>query len=231
MKDILLWVVLPLILAEVVLVGPWLAERLLRWAACGLPIEYRQRYTEDWLGELDAVPGSLTKLAFAVRILIRVPGTERALTGRDAVWTLIAKRLMSLLVNGLLLIVQFLLGLVIKVSRPTVAEAIRKRQTGRNWQLTRVDTPGLSVDFVPAYRPAYRESAPLDGILPPAATAKLRILDVHTVKQLVKLYERFGEVALRDLYAFTDAQFEQIRLVVQTVLTERYRASRRRSTP
>ena len=113
----------PLVLAEVVLVGPWLAERLLRWAACGLPIEYRQRFTEDWLGELDAVPGSLTKLAFAVRVLIRVPSTERALTGRDAVWTLVDKRLMSLLVNGLLLVVQFLLGLVVRVSRPTVAEA------------------------------------------------------------------------------------------------------------
>jgi hypothetical protein len=228
MKDILLWGVLPLVLAEVVLVGPWLAERLLRWAACGLPIEYRQRFTEDWLGELDAVPGSLTKLAFAVRVLIRVPSTERALTGRDAVWTLVAKRLMSLLVNGLLLVVQFLLGLVVKVSRPTVAEAIRQRQNERLFQLTRVDTPGLSVDFVPAFR---LESAPLGGILHPATTAKLRILDVHTVRQLVKLYEGVGEVALRDLYAFTDHQFEEIRLVVQTVLTERFRASRRRSTP
>ena len=71
---------------------------------------YRQRFTEDWLGELDAVPGSLTKLAFAVRVLIRVPSTERALTGRDAVWTLVAKRRCRF-VNGLLLVVQFLLGL------------------------------------------------------------------------------------------------------------------------
>jgi hypothetical protein len=47
---------------------------------------------EDWLGELDAVPGSLTKLAFAIRVVISVPATQRVLTGRDALWVEITRR-------------------------------------------------------------------------------------------------------------------------------------------
>jgi hypothetical protein len=67
-KDILLAVTIPLILAEV---GPWcgwLAARLLPWAA-------RLRYgdteraavrLEEWSGDLDGIPGQLTKLAYAI---------------------------------------------------------------------------------------------------------------------------------------------------------------------
>jgi len=66
-KDILLAVIIPLILAEI---GPWcgwLAARLLPWAA-------RLRYgdtdraavrLEEWSGDLNDIPGQLTKLAYA----------------------------------------------------------------------------------------------------------------------------------------------------------------------
>jgi hypothetical protein len=101
MKDLFLWLILPLVLAEAVLVAPWLAERLLRWGARRLPEEYQVRYVDDWLGELDAVPGSLLKLAFAIRVLVGVPATERALTGRDALWVMVAMRLLTLLITGL----------------------------------------------------------------------------------------------------------------------------------
>jgi hypothetical protein len=96
MKDLFLWVILPLALAEAVLVGPWISERLLRWGTRWLPDEYQERYVEDWLGELDAVPGSLFKLGFAIRVLLTVPATQRALTGRDALWVLVVKRLLVL---------------------------------------------------------------------------------------------------------------------------------------
>jgi hypothetical protein len=108
-KTIFLLVVLPAILAEALLVGPWVAERLLRWGARWLPEESRQRYTEDWLGELDAVPGSLTKLGFAIQVLLRVPATQRALTDRDVLWVLVAKRLLASGGAGLLMVVAMVL--------------------------------------------------------------------------------------------------------------------------
>jgi hypothetical protein len=40
MKELFLWVILPLVLAEAVLIGPWLAEQLLRWGARALPAEF-----------------------------------------------------------------------------------------------------------------------------------------------------------------------------------------------
>jgi hypothetical protein len=50
---------LPLLLAELTEVAPWLAARLLGWATRALPVEYRTRYEQEWLGELEAVPGKL----------------------------------------------------------------------------------------------------------------------------------------------------------------------------
>lgn len=67
-KDLLLVVIIPLILTEV---GPWcgwLAARLLTWAA-----KLRYGNTEraavrlqEWSGDLDDIPGQLTKLAYAI---------------------------------------------------------------------------------------------------------------------------------------------------------------------
>jgi hypothetical protein len=124
MKDIFLWVILPLILAEALLVGPWISERLLRWGTRWLPEEYRERYITDWLGELDVVPGSLFKLGFAIRVLLSVPATHRALTGRDALWVVIAKRLLALAVTGLLMAAMVLVRLRNQMrSNPERAEA------------------------------------------------------------------------------------------------------------
>ena len=101
MNSLFLLVIIPLIVAEVHLVGPWVAERLLRWGTRWLPEKYRERYVDDWLGELDMVPGSLFKLAFAIRVLVRVPATERELTGRDALWLVVIKRLLAVALLGL----------------------------------------------------------------------------------------------------------------------------------
>jgi len=144
MKDIFLWVVLPLILAEAVLVGPWIAERLLRWGTRWLPEEYRERYTADWLGELDAVPGSLFKLGFAIRVLLSVPATERALTGRDALWVLITKRLLDLAATGLVMAVMAFTRLGGQLrSNPERAEAFEQRI---KQQFTRPPKPSWTTD-------------------------------------------------------------------------------------
>lgn len=108
MKGLFLWVILPVVLAEAVLIGPWLAERLLHWGARALPAEFRTRYVEDWLGELDAVPGSLTKLAFAIRVVISVPATQRVLTGRDALWVEVTRRFLAAAIATLLALLRLL---------------------------------------------------------------------------------------------------------------------------
>jgi hypothetical protein len=84
--SILLLVFLPLALQEFGELAPWMAERLLKRGTRWLPPAYREQYEQDWLGELDTIPGKITKLGFTFRVLVRVPATERALTGRDALW-------------------------------------------------------------------------------------------------------------------------------------------------
>jgi hypothetical protein len=51
----------------------WLAERLLRRAARYLPSAFHQRYLDEWLGDLDTVPGKLAKLGWALKRLAEAP--------------------------------------------------------------------------------------------------------------------------------------------------------------
>jgi hypothetical protein len=75
-------IVLPLLITEFTELGPWLAERLVRRSVRMLPPEHRDRYTDEWLAELDVVPGKLSKLIVAVRLALRVPATSLAVQGR-----------------------------------------------------------------------------------------------------------------------------------------------------
>jgi dolichol-phosphate hexosyltransferase len=67
---VLLAILLPLALNEAGALAPWLAERLLSWTAArlGTP-DARERYGEEWLANLDHVPGQLTKLLWALGLL------------------------------------------------------------------------------------------------------------------------------------------------------------------
>jgi lipopolysaccharide/colanic/teichoic acid biosynthesis glycosyltransferase len=61
----------------------WLAEFIVTRASRRLPLSVRERYRNEWLGELDALPGSwLSALVFAVSVRLGVPGTRRELAGR-----------------------------------------------------------------------------------------------------------------------------------------------------
>jgi glutamate synthase domain-containing protein 3 len=70
---------LPLLLSELTECSPWLAARLIQRAANRLGPPYRARYEEEWLAELNEVPGNLTKLAMAVQVLVRARATSREL--------------------------------------------------------------------------------------------------------------------------------------------------------
>lgn len=71
---VLLAVILPLVLNEAGELAPWLAKRVVRWTANRLGTsEARERYREEWLGNLEHVPGKFTKLLWAFGLLGSVP--------------------------------------------------------------------------------------------------------------------------------------------------------------
>jgi GT2 family glycosyltransferase len=82
MVGVLLFIVLTviptLVLSEFTYLSPWLAERLVRWAAnrLGDP-DASERYREEYLASLNAVPGKLTKLGAAFWYLVGVPQMRR----------------------------------------------------------------------------------------------------------------------------------------------------------
>jgi exopolysaccharide biosynthesis polyprenyl glycosylphosphotransferase len=77
------WIVVPLVLSEFADWCPRFGEWIVRGAARRLPREHQDRYSEEWLGELDAVPGKVSKLVFAVGILSRGRAISDALEGAD----------------------------------------------------------------------------------------------------------------------------------------------------
>ena len=74
-------VVVPMLVNEFTDWLPWLSARLVGAAARMLPSAVRPRYTDEWLAELDATPGKLSKLAVAIRIFVRAPATSAAISG------------------------------------------------------------------------------------------------------------------------------------------------------
>jgi lipopolysaccharide/colanic/teichoic acid biosynthesis glycosyltransferase len=74
-------VLVPMLVNEFTDWLPWFAERLVGAAARTLPSAVRPRYTEEWLGELDATPGKLSKLVVAIRIFVRAPATAVIISG------------------------------------------------------------------------------------------------------------------------------------------------------
>jgi hypothetical protein len=68
-------VLLPVILAESGELSPWLARRCVDWGARHLTDDqWRERYAQEWQSDLARVPGKVTKLCYAVTVvLVSVP--------------------------------------------------------------------------------------------------------------------------------------------------------------
>jgi hypothetical protein len=81
-------VILPLLLSEFSEVSPWMARRLLVWAAVHVGDPRRaERYREEWLAGLQDVPGNLTKLVKALSIVCyTVPVMHWHLKGSFYLW-------------------------------------------------------------------------------------------------------------------------------------------------
>jgi hypothetical protein len=75
---------------------PWFAAWLIRRAARKLPAKYQQRFEEEWLAELAAVPGALVfKLRFAACVSLRARSTSRAMQNLPPWWEEVLRRLLE----------------------------------------------------------------------------------------------------------------------------------------
>jgi hypothetical protein len=80
--------IIPLLLSEFSEVSPWMARRLLGWAARHVGDPRRaERYSEEWLAGLEDVPGKLTRLVKALSIVFyTVPVIHWRLKGAAYLW-------------------------------------------------------------------------------------------------------------------------------------------------
>jgi hypothetical protein len=115
----LLYLGLPLLLAEITEVAPWLAERLLKSAARLLPTRHRERYIQEWLAELDAVPGKLLKFLFAARIALRVPATRRELQHTRPIWVIVGRWLLASIITIAIAVARLASQLLGRLSTPS----------------------------------------------------------------------------------------------------------------
>ena len=74
-------VALPLLLSEFGDWCPWLAERVVKWAArrLGDPLSC-ERYEEEWIANLNEVPGKVTRLVAAFGYLAYLPSMRRSIS-------------------------------------------------------------------------------------------------------------------------------------------------------
>jgi hypothetical protein len=70
---------LPLLLAELVELGPWLAVQLIKYAVQRLPEDNRQRYEEELLAIVEGSPGKLFPLLRAISLALNIPILARIL--------------------------------------------------------------------------------------------------------------------------------------------------------
>lgn len=195
----LLYVGLPLLLAEVTEVAPWIAARLLKSATRILPPEYRERYRLEWLGELDAVPGKLLKLLFAIRIGLRVPATRRELKHAEPTWVRLGRSLLVAVITCALAVARLashVLGrLSARPTKPLVDLTVALNDQPNVWVgvrggLVPFDTPIEELDLsVGTYNSLKR-----GGVL---TLADLLTMDDPS-RQLLKI-RNFGRASLEEL--------------------------------
>jgi DNA-binding CsgD family transcriptional regulator len=77
---------------------PWLAAWLVRRAVRKLPVKQQERFEEEWLAELTAIPGVMVfKLHFALGVFFRVRATSRAMRGLPPWWEEVLRRLAQIM--------------------------------------------------------------------------------------------------------------------------------------
>jgi len=137
---ILATAVLNALVAEALDWFPRIARRITRQAARCLPVGSRRRYQQEWLAELDALPGNgLSELCFALRLVWVAPQMRRALTTRREMRSL--RRAVDASISGGMLLVVWpifmLIALVVRIGSdgPILRRQVRVGQGGRRFHL------------------------------------------------------------------------------------------------
>lgn len=61
--------------------APWLAARIVSWCSGRLPARDQERYRREHRANLEAIPGKVSKLVFALRLLLGLPAQQAAYLG------------------------------------------------------------------------------------------------------------------------------------------------------
>lgn len=96
---IVLVVILPLVMNEISELSPFFAAKIIKWTAYQLPLANRVRYQEEWLAELDEVPGKLLKLVFPFRLVWSLPQMQHELYGATLLELALIRNAASQMVN------------------------------------------------------------------------------------------------------------------------------------
>jgi lipopolysaccharide/colanic/teichoic acid biosynthesis glycosyltransferase len=132
-------IIVPLLVTETSDWMPWIARKLVRRGARALPSQFRQRYTDEWDAELDALPGGkLTKLAFGIRVCLGAPGTGAALRGTSSPRQASVKSLLDPLIALVILMLALPAMAVIAVAIRVTSRGpviFRQRRVGRDGQM------------------------------------------------------------------------------------------------
>jgi lipopolysaccharide/colanic/teichoic acid biosynthesis glycosyltransferase len=127
---------LNLLLAELFDWFHWIGERVLARAARRLPQRDRERWENEWLAELDALPGKhLSHLLWATGIWLRAPSLSRALEQRPPLRAACMKRALDITISSacILLLAPLLavFALAIRLDSPGPV-LFRQRRVGRD---------------------------------------------------------------------------------------------------
>jgi lipopolysaccharide/colanic/teichoic acid biosynthesis glycosyltransferase len=195
-------VVWPLLVNEFAEWCPRFGEWVIRRAARRLTKEHRERYEWEWLGELDAVPGKLSKLVFALGVFRRRKAMAEVLKGDAELSRLngrqILKRAFDLVMASTALVVTLPLwaaiAVAIRLSSPGPVFFNQERVTkdGRVFRMHKFRTMRVDVDSpVDASTPFFKLQA--DPRLTPVGRV-LRRLSLDELPQFWNVL--MGEMSL-----------------------------------
>jgi lipopolysaccharide/colanic/teichoic acid biosynthesis glycosyltransferase len=198
-------VLVPMLVGEFTDWVPWLAARLIKAATRTLPSSVRPRYAEEWLAELDAVPGKLAKLALAVHIFVRAPATSAAINGLPSSRAMTVKALFDKAAAAVALILLSPLFAAVAVAirlgdnGPALFTQTRVGKDGHPFKIYKFRTMVVDAEQRLA---ELRASNDLDGVLfkmrrDPRVTAigaRLRKWPVDELPQLINVFR--GEMSL-----------------------------------
>jgi lipopolysaccharide/colanic/teichoic acid biosynthesis glycosyltransferase len=130
---------------------PWIAEQLIQCAVKRLPRKVRERYQEEWLAELEVLPGrEISALVFAIRILMRASKVRQEIVGgRGIAFKHAFDRVFALALLVLLAPVLSCAALAVRLTSPGPV-LFRQRRVGRNGEVfdlykfrsMRIEPPG-----------------------------------------------------------------------------------------